>query len=679
MGRNTVIEKILRLRHAIQDHNYRYYVLDAPIISDSAYDALMQELLALEKKHPELITPDSPTQRVGAQLLAAFKAVTHRMPMLSLDNAFSAEDVQQFEDRLQHKLGNVQPIDYVCEPKLDGIAVSLWYEKGILLTAATRGDGTTGENITQNVRTIPSIPLRLREKNPPTVLEVRGEVYLPKAGFEALNQEAKRTGGKIFVNPRNAAAGSLRQLDSKVTAKRPLNFYTYGLGILEGESLKTTHWDTLAWLQTLGFRICSERQLVQGVVGCLQFYKTLLQKRPQLPYEIDGVVYKVNGFELQKQLGFVSRAPRWAIAHKFPSDEEITQVLDIEFQVGRTGAITPVARLEPVFVGGAMVSNATLHNLDEIERLDVRVGDFVVVHRAGDVIPKVVKVVQERRPADTHPVHLPKHCPVCGASIEKKTGEAIARCMGGLACKAQLEESIQHFASRRAQNMEGLGDKLIHQLVELHLAKNVADLYGLTQTQLAQLERMGDKSAENIVEAIQKSKKTTLPRLLYALGIRAVGEATAGALANHFGTLEALSTADEARLQQVPDVGPTMAESIYHFFREEKNKEIIEALKNSGVHWDAITPSTQHLPLSGKTFVLTGTLKNKTREQAKEVLMALGATVSEQVSAKTSAVIIGDAAGSKLEKAKKLGIPLIDEPGFLKLIYSPPIGIKNAL
>lgn len=667
MGRNDITEKILHLRQTIEEHNYRYYVLDAPVVSDSAYDALMQELLALEKQYPERITPDSPTQRVGAKPLATFKTVTHRLPMLSLDNAFSAAEVQQFETRLHNKLGN-HPIEYVCEPKLDGIAVSLWYEKGVLLTAATRGDGMTGEDITQNVRTIASIPLHLREKNPPTVLEVRGEVYMPKAGFEALNQAAKQTGGKLFVNPRNAAAGSLRQLDPKIAAERPLHFYAYGLGYTEGDFFKTTHWDTLAWLQTLGFRICSERQRVQGIASCLQFYETLLQKRPQLPYEIDGVVYKVNWFAYQKQLGFVSRAPRWAIAHKFPSDEEITQVLDIEFQVGRTGAITPVARLEPVFVGGAMVSNATLHNIEEIQRLDIRVGDFVVVHRAGDVIPKVVKIIPERRPAKTHPVHLPSICPVCGAPVEKKTGEAIARCIGGLTCKAQLEESIQHFASRGAQNIEGLGDKLIHQLVETQLVQNVTDLYRLTQPQLAQLERMGDKSAENIVRAIEKSKKTTLPRLLYALSIREVGEATAGALATYFGTLEALCTADITRLQHVPDVGPTVAEHVVRFFQEEKNQVIINTLKQHGVYWDIMPSSTQNLPLSGKTFVLTGTLKNMTRQQAKEALIALGATVSEQVSAKTRAVIIGEAAGSKLEKAKKLGIPLIDEPQFLKLI-----------
>lgn len=660
-------KEISALRKAIEDHNYRYYVLDAPSITDAEYDQLYQALKKLEAQHPELITPDSPTQRVGGAALKVFGEVKHGFPMLSLDNAFTEEDIEDFDQRIRDRLHARETIEFTCEPKLDGLAINLHYEHGHLVQAATRGDGLTGEDVTENVRTIAMIPLQLRGTHFPAVLDVRGEVFMSKLGFKQLNDAAKQKGEKIFANPRNAAAGSLRQLDSKITATRPLEIYCYGIGLVEGFEGPNTH---MAWLHQLkqwGLRVNPLIQLAKGPKACLAYYERMGQERDKLPYEIDGVVYKVNSLSLQDKLGFVSKAPRWAIAHKFPAEEVYTLIEAVEFQVGRTGAITPVARLKPVYVHGVTVSNATLHNMDEVKRKDIHVGDTVIVRRAGDVIPEVVGVIVDRRPRDAKKIHLPKHCPVCQSEIELIPGEAIARCTGGLFCSAQQKEAIKHFSSRRAMDIEGLGDKLSDQLVEAGLLSSVADIYTLDKSELMSLPRMGEKSAQNLLDEIKKSRHTSFPRFLYALGIREVGEATAKALALHFKTLDALGAANVEALQQVPDVGPVVAEHVAHFFHEAHNRAVITKLIKAGIHWEAI-PVNDHQPLAGQTFVLTGTLNTLTRDEAKAKLEALGAKVAGSVSAKTHCVVAGAEAGSKLAKAEALGVKVLDEEGFLSLL-----------
>jgi len=655
-------EEILKLREKINEHNYRYHVLDDPVITDAEYDKFFQRLKALEKEHPELVTHDSPTQRVGAAPLKEFAQVQHSVPMLSLDNAFSVEDIQAFDQRIHDRLGKTEPIEYCCEPKMDGLAVSLRYEHGMLVNAATRGDGETGEDITENIRTIRMIPLQLRGNHLPKVLEVRGEVFISKTGFEKLNKQAAQHGDKIFANPRNAAAGSLRQLDSRITAARPLEIYFYGLGEVSGD-LPATQYAVLEWLAKLGLRVSSLIKVVHDVKGCLNYYEKIGKERDKLPFEIDGVVYKVNSLALQAKLGFITRAPRWAVAHKFPAEEATTVIEAVEFQVGRTGALTPVARLTPVHVRGVTVSNATLHNMDEVNRKDIHIGDTVIVRRAGDVIPEVVEVVKHKRTAQIKKIQLPKVCPVCHSAIEQVEGEAIARCTGGLYCAAQRKEAIKHFASRRAMDVEGLGDKLIEQLVDTNLVSSIADIYSLTHQQLANLERMGDKSAENLLEQIDKSKSTTLARFLFALGIREVGEATAKQLALYFKTLDALQVATEEDLQSVPDIGPVVAAHIAHFFHEAHNKSVIAKLIKAGIHWPAVTGHVKR-PLSGQTFVLTGTLSDMSRDEAKEKLEALGAKVSGSVSSKTSYVVVGADPGSKYDKAKELNIEILDEKAF---------------
>jgi DNA ligase (NAD+) len=657
------------LREQIEHHNYLYYVLDAPEIPDAAFDALMRELQALEAAYPALVNADSPTRRVGGEPLKTFGEARHLLPMLSLDNAFEEDEVLAFERRIRDRLGEETGIEFAVEPKLDGLAISLLYEDGHLVRGATRGDGTTGEDVTANVRTIHAIPLKLRGTGHPRTLEVRGEVYMERARFEAFNREAEERGEKVFVNPRNAAAGSLRQLDPRITARRPLTFFTYGAGHYDGGDLPDTQAAILDALAGWGQRVCPERAVVRGARGCLDYYRRIGERRADLPYEIDGVVYKVNRMDLQQRLGFISRAPRWAIAHKYPAQEQMTVLRDVEFQVGRTGALTPVARLEPVFVGGVTVSNATLHNMDEVERKDVRIGDTVIVRRAGDVIPEVVGVVASRRPRNARKVIMPTECPVCGSEIVRAEGEAVARCSGGLYCAAQRREAIKHFASRRAMDIEGLGDKLVEQLVDAGLVDHVNDLYHLTVEQLAGLERMGEKSAQNLVEALEKSKHTQLARFIFALGIREVGEATARALAGHFGRLDALMEADEEALMEVPDVGPVVAHHVATFFQQPHNREVIQALRDAGVRWDESAPvKAGPRPLAGNTYVLTGALASMTREEAGERLMALGAKVTGSVSKKTTAVIAGEAAGSKLAKAEKLRVPVMDEATFLKLI-----------
>lgn len=667
----SVPDKIARraaaLRERIHHHNYRYYALDDPEISDAEFDALMRELQDVEAQYPALVTPDSPTQRVGSAPLAAFGEVRHELPMLSLDNAFSEYEVREFDRRAREGL-KVTTVHYSAEPKLDGLAISLLYEDGVLMRAATRGDGYTGEDVTQNVRTIHSVPLRLVGKHPPRRLEVRGEVYMPKRGFAELNRRQEERGEKIFANPRNAAAGSLRQLDPRITASRPLDMCCYGVGMVEGSNLPERHSAILEQLKQWGLRVSPQRAVVEGVDGCLAYYADLSLKRADLPYDIDGVVYKVDDLAQQRQLGYVSRAPRWALAHKFPAEEAMTVVTSIDVQVGRTGAITPTARLQPVFVGGATVSNATLHNEDEVHRKDVRVGDTVIIRRAGDVIPEVVGVVKERRPPGTRIFHLPKHCPVCGSEVVRIEGEAVARCTGELVCPAQRKEAILHFASRRAMNIDGLGDKLVDQLVGQGLVRTVADLYHLTHDQLMALERMGAKSAENLLRALEKSKRTTLARFLYALGIREVGEATAQTLAAHFGELEPIMEADETALQEVSDVGPIVAQHIAAFFREQHNRDVIEKLRAAGVHWPAMPRRAPTSPLAGKTFVLTGTLHGMTRDDAKERLQALGAKVSGSVSGKTDYVVVGEEPGSKRDKAAALGVTILDEAEFVRLL-----------
>jgi len=664
-----VRKRVEELRKEIEHHNYLYYVLDQPEISDAEYDRLMRELQELEARYPELITPDSPTRRVGAEPLKAFGEVRHEVPMLSLNNAFSSEEAREFDRRARELLG-VDVIDYAVEPKLDGLAISLLYRDGQLVQGATRGDGYRGEDVTANVRTIKAIPLHLRGQGWPTVLEVRGEVIMTKAGFEKLNDEQRRRGEKIFANPRNAAAGSLRQLDPRVTASRPLTFFAYGLGRVDGGRLPDRHSRIMQRLRDWGVPINREGKVVKGIDGCLAYHRAMQEKRESLPYEIDGVVYKVDRLDWQERLGYVARAPRWALAHKFPAHEEITRVIDIEVQVGRTGALTPVAKLEPVRIGGVTVTSASLFNQDEIDRLDVRIGDYVVVRRAGDVIPQIVSVVKSRRKGRLRKFHLPDKCPVCGSPTYRPPGEAVTYCTGGLFCPAQRKRALEHFASRRAMDIEGLGTKLIDQLVDKGLVKDPADLYRLTKEQLVSLERMGPKSADNLLDQLEKSKSTTLPRFLYALGIHDVGEVTAQTLAEHFGSLEALMAASEEDLMAVPDVGPAVAGSIRQFFSQKHNRDVIRRLREAGVHWPDITPKKpEELPLAGKTFVLTGALASMTRDEAKEQLQQLGARVSGSVSRKTDYVVVGEDPGSKADKARELGVTMLDEKAFLKLLH----------
>ncbi|EKN4031463.1 NAD-dependent DNA ligase LigA [Yersinia enterocolitica] len=666
----SIIQQINQLRTSLRHHEHLYHVLDAPEIPDAEYDRLMQQLRELEAQHPELITNDSPTQRVGAAPLDAFDQVKHEVPMLSLDNVFDEESYLAFDKRVHDRLKRADPLTFCCELKLDGLAVSLLYEDGELVRAATRGDGTTGENITANVRTIRAIPLRLQGDKLPRRVEVRGEVFMPLAGFEQLNDEARRKGGKVFANPRNAAAGSLRQLDPRITAKRPLTFFCYGVGLLEGGELPRSHIQRLMQFKAWGLPVSDRVKLCTGSEQVIAFYRQVEQDRGGLGFDIDGVVIKVDSLDLQEQLGFVARAPRWATAFKFPAQEQITQVREVEFQVGRTGAITPVARLEPVQVAGVIVSNATLHNADEIERLGLRIGDTVIVRRAGDVIPQVVGVVMDQRPQDAKEITFPKHCPVCGSDIERVEGEAVARCTGGLFCAAQRKEALKHFVSRRALDVDGMGDKIIEQLVEKQYVENPADLFTLTAGKLTGLDRMGPKSAQNLIVALEKAKQTTFARFLYALGIREVGEATAANLAAHFRNLENLRAADIEALKSVPDVGEVVARHVVNFLGEEHNQKVIEALEKV-ITW----PEPQQIiaeeidsPFAGKTVVLTGSLTILSRDEAKDRLAALGAKVSGSVSKKTDLVIAGEAAGSKLAKAQELGITVIDEAEMIRLL-----------
>lgn len=659
-----VRERARQLVEELDQHNYRYYVLDDPSIADVEYDRLLRELQQIEGDYPDLKSPDSPTQRVGAPPLSAFETVEHGAPMLSLNNAFNEEEVGAFDQRVKKLLG-VDSVEYVAEPKLDGLAVSLTYQKGELTGGATRGDGHTGEDITLNVRTIRSVPLKLRGRGYPELMEIRGEVFLGHDGFRRLNEAQRKAGAKTFVNPRNAAAGSLRQLDSSLTAARPLEIFCYGMGKVERGEIPGTQYEMLIHLKKWGLRVSPLSEKVKDADGCLRYYERMQGERDDLPYEIDGVVYKVNDKAYQEQLGTLSRAPRWALAHKFPAQEESTIVVDIEVQVGRTGAVTPVARLEPVFVGGATVSNATLHNRAEIERLDVRKGDTVIVRRAGDVIPEIVSVLKEKRKKGARSYKFPTRCPVCRSEIVYEGGEGIiARCTGGLFCDAQRKESIKHFASRRAMDIDGLGDKIVEQLVDKDLVKDVADLYHLSVEQVAALERMADKSAQNLVDALEKSKDATLERFLFALGIPQVGETTAQQLAAHFGALEPLMKANPEALREIPDIGPIVAESIHTFFDQQHNRDVVTKLRKAGIHWtehDPVKVSVSEQLLAGQTFVLTGTLETMTRDEAKRSLHALGAKVTGSVSKNTDYVVVGADPGSKAAKAEELGIEILNE------------------
>ncbi len=666
----SIEQRLNQLKDELHYHGVKYYVEDDPQIPDAEYDRMMQELLTIEKNHPQLITIDSPSQRVGGNPLDGFTQVTHELPMLSLDNAFSDEELQAFKKRIDDRLVADSVGLFCCEPKLDGLAVSLLYENGVLVQAATRGDGTTGENITENIRTISAIPLKLQGKNWPTRLEVRGEVFMPKAGFEKLNQEALSSGSKLFANPRNAAAGSLRQLDSRITAKRPLNFYAYNVGIVENGELANSHYERFLQLKEWGLPMCPETSQLGDLDAVKKYYQDILQKRDALEYEIDGVVIKVDDIALQEQLGFVSRAPRWAIAYKFPAQEELTILNGVEFQVGRTGAITPVAKLAPIFVGGVTVSNATLHNADEIERLGIKVGDTVIVRRAGDVIPQITGVVLDRRPENAAEITIPESCPVCHSAVERPEGEAVARCSGGLVCQAQRKEALKHFVSRKALDVDGVGDKVIEQLVDKGMVQTPADLFKLSAEQLTDLERMGPKSAQNVINALDKAKQTTLARFLYSLGIREVGESTAANLAQHFKTLEAIQAATQEQLIEVQDIGDVVANNVIHFFKQEINQNVIAELQGSGIEWPAIEEQTDDIPqpLAGKTVVLTGSLSQLNRNEAKAALQALGAKVSGSVSKNTDILFAGEAAGSKLTKAQQLGIDIQDEQALINLI-----------
>jgi DNA ligase (NAD+) len=662
--------RVAKLKETLERYNYRYHALDDPEVPDAEYDRLMVELRGLEAEYPDLLSPDSLTQRVGAAPVAAFGTVKHRVPMLSLDNAFSDEEVRDFDRRVRERLGREEPVRYSAEPKLDGLAVSARYESGSYVQGATRGDGETGEDVTLNLKTLKALPMRLRGAHVPRVLEVRGEVFMPRAGFERFNEQALARGEKPYINPRNAAAGSLRQLDPRMTAARPLDIFIYALGVVEGGELPGRHSEMLKALRTFGFKICPQSRIVEGVEGLTEYYREIGALRPKLPYQIDGVVYKVDDLDLQRRLGFVSRAPRWAIAHKFPAEEALTTVRGIEFQVGRTGALTPVARLEPVFVGGVTVSNATLHNMDELTRKDVRVGDTVVVRRAGDVIPEVARVLLERRAdPDAPTISLPTKCPVCGSPVVREADQAVARCTGGRrVCAAQRKEEIKHFASRRALDIQGLGDKLVEQLVEQNWIKTPADLFDLKAAKLEELDRMGERSAGKLAAAITAAKHTTLPRFLYALGIRDVGEATALALAQHFRSIEALRGATEDEVQRVQDVGPVVAQQVARYFLDPDNSAMVDGLLEAGIDWPEPAAPEVDTALSGKTFVLTGTLEGMTREQAQEAIVAAGGKVSGSVSKKTHYVVAGAEAGSKLDKARKLGVPVLDEAELAKLL-----------
>ncbi|MGD6738792.1 NAD-dependent DNA ligase LigA [Photobacterium leiognathi subsp. mandapamensis] len=663
-------QELFTLREQLDYHGHRYYVEDNPEIPDVEYDRMMQQLLKIEADHPEWVTVDSPSQRVGGTALEGFTQVKHEIAMLSLDNAFNDDDLRAFQKRLQDRLRSGSELSYCCEPKLDGLAVSLMYENGVLVQAATRGDGATGENITHNVRTIRAIPLKLQGTDWPARLEVRGEVFMPKKGFEALNEKALKKGEKTFANPRNAAAGSLRQLDPKITATRPLSFYAYAVGVVEGRELAETQYERLCQLKAWGLPMCPEIRKVDSIEEVIAYHQSIGEKRQSLGYEIDGVVIKVDDINTQQQLGFVARAPRWAIAYKFPAQEEMTVLNNVDFQVGRTGAITPVAKLEPVFVGGVTVSNATLHNADEVERLGVMIGDTVIIRRAGDVIPQIASVVESRRPESAQAIVFPTECPVCQSKIERIEGEAVARCTGGLFCQAQRKEALKHFVSRKALDVDGCGEKVIEQLVDREMVATPADLFKFSAGEVTVLERMGPKSAQKLVDALKASKLTTLPRFIYSLGIREVGEATAANLANYFETLEAISQATKEQLIEVPDVGDVVAAHIFNFFREEHNMAVVKDLQEVGIHWPEIEKPEEgiELPLEGKTVVLTGSLSQLTRSDAKAALQKLGAKVTGSVSKKTDLLVAGEAAGSKLAKAQELDIEIWDEQKLVDLM-----------
>ena len=666
VARSSLQARAAELRREVDRHNYLYYVLDQPEITDAEFDRLFNELVELERAHPELASPDSPTQRVGAPPLKQFAEVTHRTPMLSLNNAFDEDEVLAFDRRVREGL-EIDSVQYAVEPKFDGLAVSLSYRDCVFTQGATRGDGTTGEDVTPNLRTVRSLPLRLASAPDTMDLEVRGEVVMFKRDFEALNERQRKAGAKEFANPRNAAAGSLRQLDSRITASRPLHFFAYAVGVSAGARW-STHSETLDRLSQIGFSVSPERAVVDGVKGLLGYFERIGRKRERLPYGIDGVVYKVNRLAWQRRLGFVSRAPRFALAHKYPAEEQATEVLGIDVQVGRTGALTPVARLKPVQVGGVTVTNATLHNEDELRRKDVRVGDTVVVRRAGDVIPEVVSVRLEQRPANARPFRMPTRCPVCGSAVTREEDEAVARCSGGLYCPAQRKQALLHFASRRAMDIDGLGERLVDQLVDGGLVRTPADVYHLSLEALAGLERMGEKSAANLLESIDKSKRTTLARFIFALGVRNVGESTARDLARHLGGLDRLMEATEEELETVPDVGPVVARSIREFFRESHNREVIGKLRRAGVSWPESKGVPARAPEEVRTFVLTGTLPNLTREEARERIEAKGHKVAGSVSRKTSFVVAGSDPGSKLDKARELGVTILDEAAFVDLL-----------
>ena len=667
----TIEQQLTQLRDLIRRYDYHYYVLDEPLVPDAEYDRCFKSLQQLEREYPQFIVPDSPTQRVGSSRSDAFAPLVHRVPLLSLNNVFSTEDLHAFFKRVADKLAEPESqLVFTCEPKLDGLAVNLIYENGLLTGAGTRGDGAVGENITANIKTIPMVPLRLLGDNLPTYLEVRGEVYMPKEGFRRLNDEATRSGDKTFANPRNAAAGSLRQLDPQITASRPLAIYCYGIGECDGVTLSDSHFEQLQWLKTLGFRISDENKRLQGMQACIDYYEAIHQRRDILPYDIDGVVYKLDSIKLQHMLGFVARAPRFACAHKYPAQEELTELLSVDFQVGRTGALTPVARLRPVSVSGVVVSNATLHNMDEIERKDIHLGDTVIIRRAGDVIPEVVSVVLEKRPSNALKIQLPTQCPVCGSEVLREPHESVARCMGGLFCPAQLKRMIWHFASRRAMSIDGLGDALIELLVDHDLIHDVADLYTLTPSAMIHLQHMGSKSAQNIVNAIQQSKKTTFKRFIYALGIREIGEVSAGILAKHFLTMDRLYAANYDQLIALNDIGPVGAYHVLHFLAQPHNRQVIEKLLMNGVYWTiekSKTVNTAH-PFYGKVVVLTGSLSMMSRDEAKAQLENFGAKVTNTVSSKTDYVIAGDSPGSKYDKAIQLNIPVLSEPDLLELL-----------
>ncbi|WOJ96034.1 NAD-dependent DNA ligase LigA [Congregibacter brevis] len=669
MAEDDIKDRVQGLRKQLEHWNHEYYVLDEPSVPDQDYDKALRELQKLEGNYPELQDPASPTQRVGAAPLSAFESVEHPMPMLSLDNAFSDEELGAFLGRVVDRLDVDTTPELVAEPKLDGIAVSLIYREGILVRAATRGDGSFGEDITLNVRTIGSVPLRLQGAQWPPEVEIRGEIFMPRAGFEAFNEQARRLGEKPFVNPRNAAAGSLRQLDSQITARRPLEFCAYASGQHPEEGWPESHWDVLQLFASWGVPISRYAERLGGLADCVDYYRRLGEQRDALSFDIDGIVYKVNDFAAQRELGFVARAPRWSIARKFPAQEAVTKVSGVEFQVGRTGAITPVARLEPVFVGGVTVSNATLHNMDEIGRLNLHHGDTVVVRRAGDVIPQVVSVIEDRRLDSAPVIQAPPECPVCASPVESVAGEATLRCTGGLICAAQLKAAVRHFASRRAMDIDGLGEKIVEQFVDRGLVRDVADLFKLDQTALVSLERMGEKSANKLLASIDASRQTTLSRFIFALGIREVGEATALALANHFGTLEAIGAADLEELLEVSDVGPVVAEHLLAFFKASANQEVLDRLLAAGVSWPKVmVAQNTGGALEGQTWVVSGKLESQSRDEAEEALRALGARTSKSVSGKTSVLLAGPGAGSKLSKAESLGVEVIDESEFLKRV-----------